>query len=77
MLDISTLSLLIVMVVFICVAMIMVHYHSNSDQVRRKKNEVASYSQKLSQKIDVVEKEIIDLKVKIETLDEEIDILSN
>lgn len=77
MLDTSTLSLILVMVGFVAVAVVMVHHHNNSDQVRRKKGEVASYSQKLNRKIEVVEREIVDLKLKIEELDEEIDALQS
>lgn len=77
MLDTSTLSLILVMVGFVAVAVVMVNHHSNSDQVRRKKGEVSAYSQKLNQKIEVVERDIVDLKIKLESLDEEIDALQS
>ena len=75
MLDTSTLSLILVMVGFIAVAVVMVHHHNNTDQVRRKKGEVAAYSKKLNKKIQVVENEIVDLKLKVDELNEEIDAL--
>lgn len=72
MLDISTLSLILAMAGFVAVAVVTVHHHKNSDQVRRKKNQVAAHSQQLNQKIAIVEKDIVDLKLKLESLDEEI-----
>jgi len=75
MLDTSTLSLILVMIAFVAVAVVMVHHHNNSDQVRRKKGEVAAYSQRLNKKIEVAEKEIVDLKLKLDELEEEIEAL--
>lgn len=75
MLDISTLSLIVVMVGFICFAIIVVHHHKYSDIVRRKRGEVDAYAHKMHQKIDIVEKEIVDLKMQIDSLDEEIEAL--
>lgn len=74
MLDISTFSLIFVMIGFIAVSIIIVHHHKYSDMVRRKKGEVEAYSQKINQKIEAVEREIVDLKIQIETLDDEIEI---
>jgi peptidoglycan hydrolase CwlO-like protein len=73
MLDTSTLSLILVMVGFVAVAIVMVHHHNNTDLVRRKKGEVAAYTNKLTRKIQIVENEIETLKLKVDELNEEID----
>lgn len=73
MLDTSTTYLILAMALFICVAVIMVHHHSNSDQIRRKTGEIEDYTARLNQKIEIVERDIVDLKLKIDELDEEID----
>lgn len=73
MLETSTISLLLVMVGFIAVAMVMTHHHSSTDLIRRKKGEVEAFADKLNQKIGIIEQELIDLKLKAEELDEEIE----
>jgi len=60
------------MACFLFVAIAMVHHHTNADLVRRKSNEAEDYIGKLNMKIEVVEQEIIDLKISIDELEEEI-----
>jgi len=73
MLETSTLSLIVIMVGFICFAIVTVHHHKYADIVRRKRGEVDAYAHKMNQKIYIVEKEIVDLKIQIDSLDEEIE----
>lgn len=72
MLDTNTVYLLLVMVAFICFAIVLVHYHKSTDQIQRKKSEVENYSYQLQRKIDAVEHKIVDLRLKIDELDNEI-----
>ena len=73
MLETSTITLLLVMVGFIAVAMVMSHHHGSRETIRRKKGEVEAFSDKLNQKIGIIEQELVDLKLKVEELDEEIE----
>lgn len=72
MLDANTLYLLLIMLAFICIAIVLVHYHKSTDEIQRKKSEVSNYSYQLQRKIDAVEHEIVDLRLKIDELDTEI-----
>lgn len=73
MMESSTTYLILAMALFIFVAVIMVHHHSNTDQIRRKTGEVEDYTNRLNMKIEIIEREIVDLKLQIDDLDEEID----
>lgn len=73
MLDSNTLYLILAMIVFLMVTVISVHRHNTNDQVKRKRGEVEDYMNRLTQKIAVLDNDIIDLKLKIDELDEEID----
>ncbi|CCH47357.1 hypothetical protein [Pseudodesulfovibrio piezophilus] len=75
MLDTSTFYLILTMAAFLFVATIIIHYHANTDKVRRKKGEVEAYTAKTTQKIAIIEAEIATLKEKKEQLDEEIESL--
>ncbi|WP_319543749.1 hypothetical protein [uncultured Pseudodesulfovibrio sp.] len=75
MLDSSTLYLILVMAGFVLIAVIVVHHHNCSDIIRRKRAEVRGVKKQLEYKIDSLEHAIIDLKVQIEEIDEQIDIL--
>ncbi|MGL1862080.1 MAG: hypothetical protein OCC46_06115 [Pseudodesulfovibrio sp.] len=72
MLDSNTLYLLLAMVGFVFMAVAMINHHSNTEQVRKKRGQVKSVTHKLSMKIDVLEQEIVNLKVKIDDLEDEI-----
>lgn len=73
MLDSSTIYLILAMVGFLFIAVVVVHQHNNADQVRRKTGEVENYVARINQKIEIVESQIVDLKVKVDELDEEIE----
>jgi len=75
MLDSSTLYLILSMAGFIFVAVVVIHQHNCSDLIRRKSNEVENTVQQLNQKIQVLEQEIVNLKIEIEEIDEQIDAL--
>ena len=68
----STIYLIMALSAFLFVVVLMVHQHNCSEQVRRKRGEVEGIAQKLTPRIENLEKEIIDLKVKIEEVEEEI-----
>ncbi len=72
MLDSNTLYLLLAMVGFVFMAVAMINQHSNNDQVRKKRGQVKAVTHKLDMKIDVLEQEIVHLKVKIDDLEDEI-----
>lgn len=57
------------------VAVAVVHHHNCSDLVRRKRNEVHAVSKQLEKKIEILENEIVDLRLAIEEVDEEINTL--
>ncbi|QJB57999.1 hypothetical protein [Pseudodesulfovibrio sp. zrk46] len=73
MLDTSTPYLLLAMATFIFVAIALVHHHKNGEIIRRKKGEVEDYVARLSQKIDILEQDIVDLRMKSDDLDDEIE----
>lgn len=75
MLDTSTVYLIFAMAIFLFVAIIMVHQHGNSEIVRRKNNEATDYIGRINLKLENVESEIVDLQLKIDELDEEIESL--
>jgi len=75
MLDSSTLYLILAMAGFVFVAIVMVHHHNCSDTVRRKRNEVKSVSTQLQMKIDVLEQEVVDIQMRLDEIDEEIEVL--
>ncbi|MEF2230407.1 MAG: hypothetical protein V3571_05725 [Pseudodesulfovibrio sp.] len=68
----STIYLILALSAFLFVVILMIHQHNCSDQVRRKRGEVDGVIRKLDPRIEILEKEIIDLKVKIEEIEEEI-----
>lgn len=72
MLDANTLYLLLAMVVFVFVAIAMVNQHSNNEMVQKKRAQVKAFTHKLNMKIDAIEQEIINLKVKVDDLEDEI-----
>lgn len=72
MLDTNTLYLILVMIIFVLVTVLFVHRHQKSEQVRRKEGEIEDFSNRLNQKIEALETEIVDLKMNIDELDEEI-----
>ena len=73
MLDSSTMYLIIAMAGFLFIAVVMVHQHNNADIVRRKTGEVEDYIARMARKVEIVEHELIDLKIRIDELDEEIE----
>lgn len=68
----STIYLILALSAFLFIVVLMIHQHNCSEQVRRKRGAVESVIQKLNPRIEILEKEIIDLKVKIEEVEEEI-----
>ena len=70
MVDSSTSYLILTMTAFVLVAIVVVHHHNCSDQIRRKRNEVRSITNQLEKRIDVLEQEIINLKLQIDEVDE-------
>jgi len=75
MVDTSTLYLILAMAGFIIVAVLMIHHHNCSDLINRKRNEFKSISQQLTPRIEMLEQEIVDLKIQIDETDEQIDVL--
>lgn len=73
MLDTNTLYLILVMTVFVLMTVLFVHRHHMNEQVRRKQGEVEDFTNRLNQKMEVLDTEIVDLKMKIDELDEEIE----
>ena len=73
MLDSSTVYLMFAMGTFVFVAIIMIRKHNSTDQIRRKTSEVEAFSAQINQKIAIVENEVIDLKLKMDELDDEIE----
>ncbi|WP_319467285.1 hypothetical protein [uncultured Pseudodesulfovibrio sp.] len=73
MLETSTFYLILIMAGFVMLAMILVHQHNCTDEIRRKTGEVDAYIARLNQKIEVIEQEVVDLQIKIDEVDEEID----
>lgn len=72
MLDSNTLYLLLAMAAFVFIAIAMVNHHSNTDQIRKKRAQVQAFTNKLNQKIDAIEQEIVNLKVQVDDLEDEI-----
>lgn len=70
--DVNTIYLIMAMGGFLLVAVTLIHHHNCSQQVRRKKGEVNGVTQKLAPRIEILEKEVAGLKVKIDELDVEI-----
>ncbi|MGE4192413.1 MAG: hypothetical protein AB7E51_03395 [Pseudodesulfovibrio sp.] len=75
MLEVSTLYLLLAMLGFVLLAIIVVHHHNCSDQIRHKRNEVRSLANRLAAKNAVYEEQVTELKAQLEKLVDEIDIL--
>lgn len=70
--DNSTIYLILALSGFVFIVVLMIHQHNCSDMVRRKRGEVEGITRKLQPRIEILEKEIADLKVKIEEVDEQI-----
>ncbi len=73
MLDTSTFYLILIMAGFVMLAVLVVHHHNCSDEIRKKKGEVDDYIFRLNKKIDVLEQDIVDIQIKIDAVDAEID----
>lgn len=73
MLETSTVYLILAMAAFVIVAILMVHYHNCSELVRRKQNEVEAISLQLNKKIDILEQEVVDFKIKLDDLNDDIE----
>jgi len=76
MLDASTAYLILAMATFVFLAVVIVHHHNCSDVIRKRRNEVMSFTNKLEHKIEAIELINLDLETQIEELDEQIDTLS-
>ncbi len=72
MLDSNTLYLLLAMVGFVFIAIGMVNFHSNNDQVSKKRSHVQGFTNKMNMKIEVLEQEIVNLKIKVDDIEDEI-----
>ncbi|MDD3310613.1 hypothetical protein [Pseudodesulfovibrio sp.] len=70
--DNSTIYLILALSGFVFVVVLMIHQHNCSDMARRKRGKVEAVTRKLQPRIEILEKEIVDLKVKIEEIDEQI-----
>ena len=70
--DINTLYLIMALGGFLLVAVALIHHHNCSQQVRRKKGELDGITRKLAPRIEILEKNVAELKVKIDELDVEI-----
>ncbi len=75
MLEASTIYLLLAMFAFVLIAVLVLHQHNSNDAIRRKKNELESLKTHLDPRSDMYEEQITEIKIKIEELEEEIDIL--
>jgi len=70
--DNSTIYLILALSGFVFIVVLLIHQHNCSDSVRRKQGEVKGITRKLQPRIEILEKEVIDLKMKIEEIDEQI-----
>lgn len=75
MLELNTLYLLLAMAAFVLVAVVLVHQHNCADTVRRKRNEVQTVTHGLKQKIDVLEQEVVDLQIRVDEIDDQVNTL--
>lgn len=57
---------------FLLIAVALIHHHNCTEQIQRKKGEIESVKQKLQPRIDILEQEVLDIKVKIDDLDVDI-----
>ena len=73
MIDTNTLNLIFAMAVFIVVTGLSVHRHNAKAQVQKKRGEVEDFVRRLSKKIEILDTEIVELKLRIDELDEEIE----
>jgi len=72
MLNASTIYLIMAMVAFIFVAIVVIHQHNCSEQIRRKKTEIDNLTRQLGSKTEILEQEISKLSIKIEEIDDKI-----
>lgn len=56
-------------------AVLMVHHHNCSDEIRRKTNEVEAYVKRLQIKKEAVESDVVNITLQIDEIEEEIDML--
>ncbi|MCJ2164081.1 MULTISPECIES: hypothetical protein [unclassified Pseudodesulfovibrio] len=75
MLEVSTIYLLLAMFAFVLVAVLVLHHHNSADLIQRKQNEVRNLTSQLTAKSDIFEQQIIDLRIRIDEIDEQIEIL--
>ena len=73
MLDSSTLYLILAMAGFVFVAVVMIHQYNCSEVINRKRSEVESICQQFAKKTKMLEQGIMDIKTKIEELDEKLE----
>lgn len=71
--DTSTFYLLLAMGIFVFGAVIMIHHHNCTDIVKKREGHVQQKTDYLNRKIEVLEQEIVNLKIQIEEVDEKID----
>ncbi len=72
MLELSTLYLLLAMAGFVCAAVVLMHRHNSADAIQRKEREVENISDMLGRKMEALEKEVVDLQLQIDEIDDQI-----
>jgi len=77
MLDTSTFYLLLAMGVFVLVAVTLVHHHNSSYAIKKKQNEFDSISNQLNPRIATLEQNVVDLQIKSDELEVEIDTMKS
>ncbi|MBG0790076.1 MAG: hypothetical protein H0S80_06210 [Desulfovibrionaceae bacterium] len=75
MLDVDTIYLLLVMIGFILVAIVLLHSHSCTDTIRKKRNEVLNVTHRLEKMIATLEQEVAALQIRVEEVDDRISFL--
>ena len=75
MLDASTTSLILSLAGFVLVAILVVHHHNCSDQIRRRRAEVKHVTTELTTKSTAYEQQIADLQLQIEDIDQQLRML--
>ena len=72
MLDFNTYTLIFAMGGLVILGAVVVHYHNCSNLIRRKRREFQSLANLLEQKLNELEREIVDLQMEIDGIDKQI-----
>lgn len=75
MLDASTISLILTLTGFVLVAIVVVHHHNCSDEIRRRRLEVKHITHELTSKGNAYERQIQELRRQIEDVELQIQMI--